>query len=395
MKIFVSYSSQDRTLIEGFVNDLESLQHTVWFDKKLTGGQEWWDSILSSIRECEAFVFALTQNSLDSYPCRLEYTYATQLGKPILPIMLKDITVSVLPTELSIIQMVDYRNADRKSAFDLSRSLSSLPAAKPLPDPLPTPPTVPVSPLTKISSLLDKPSLDLSEQAAIVTELERYLKDKDVADGARQLLIRFAKREDLQAEVEKRLDMLLGRKQARRGWAFVLVGIILLGAAVAVVALGSNNNRPQETIATATSEPMPFSSDIFAEVWDALPPAFDNFTKNVQSDPVTSADSIVWDFEYSDSTIPSGLLFQVSLFQTIEQADAALQSWAGTEERRLGIGDDSFVTIDLETASVDHAGIRSANMVIHVGRSNTFSPMDTAEAENILRTMLEAFQTVV
>ena len=48
-KIFISYSSDDKTPIQEVVGDLESLGHTVWFDSELVGGQSWWDRILREI----------------------------------------------------------------------------------------------------------------------------------------------------------------------------------------------------------------------------------------------------------------------------------------------------------------------------------------------------------
>jgi hypothetical protein len=35
--------------------------HDVWFDQHLTGGQQWWNNILSEIRKCEIFVAVLPE----------------------------------------------------------------------------------------------------------------------------------------------------------------------------------------------------------------------------------------------------------------------------------------------------------------------------------------------
>ena len=59
-RIFISYSSKNRALVEALANDLETLGHEIWFDKELSGGQSWWDQILQGIRACDLFVFALT-----------------------------------------------------------------------------------------------------------------------------------------------------------------------------------------------------------------------------------------------------------------------------------------------------------------------------------------------
>ena len=97
MKIFISYSSKNRALVEVLANDLDAMGHEVWFDKKLTGGHAWWDGILNSIRDADLFIFALTPQALDSHLCKLEYSYAAALGKRILPVPLETVNVNLLP----------------------------------------------------------------------------------------------------------------------------------------------------------------------------------------------------------------------------------------------------------------------------------------------------------
>ncbi|HLV34575.1 MAG TPA: toll/interleukin-1 receptor domain-containing protein, partial [Spirillospora sp.] len=135
LHIFVSYSSKSRSIVQGLAEDLETAGHQVWFDRKLTGGQVWWDQILEQIRQCDLFIFALTPDAMDSHPCKLEYTYASELGKTVLPVLLADgVSVNLLPPPLTTIQFVDYRGGDKAAAFRLTNALSSLPAPKPLPD---------------------------------------------------------------------------------------------------------------------------------------------------------------------------------------------------------------------------------------------------------------------
>ena len=48
----------------------------------------WWQAILERIRGCEVFVFALSNNALQSKPCLAELRYAQELGKPVIPIQI-------------------------------------------------------------------------------------------------------------------------------------------------------------------------------------------------------------------------------------------------------------------------------------------------------------------
>ncbi|HLV36417.1 MAG TPA: toll/interleukin-1 receptor domain-containing protein, partial [Spirillospora sp.] len=75
-RVFISYSSKSKNKVQTLAQDLEMAGHQIWFDHKLTGGQAWWEQILEQIRQCDIFIFALTPDALDSYPCKLEYTYA-------------------------------------------------------------------------------------------------------------------------------------------------------------------------------------------------------------------------------------------------------------------------------------------------------------------------------
>src|SRR4026208_2388297 len=118
--IFLSYASKSKNRVSLLAQALETAGHQIWFDNKLTGGQGWWDQILENIRQSDLFVFALTPEALESYPCQLEYTYAYQLGKSIVPVLVADgVSVYLLPAELSAIQFVDYRKEDRQAAFRL------------------------------------------------------------------------------------------------------------------------------------------------------------------------------------------------------------------------------------------------------------------------------------
>src|ERR1700674_5155786 len=115
--VFISYNRKSRVIVESLAQDLDALGETVWFDEDLSGGQAWWNEILTRIRRCDLFVFVLDPESLNSEACKSEYQYAADLGKPILPILVSDrVSAGLLPPALCQIQFVDYREQDRKAA---------------------------------------------------------------------------------------------------------------------------------------------------------------------------------------------------------------------------------------------------------------------------------------
>lgn len=218
MKIFISYSSRDREKVRLLAEDLKQIVKVVshndggdvWFDQELIGGHDWWDNILSKIRACDVFLFVLTQESLRSDPCRLEYTYAHSLHKRILPILLGDgLNVTLLPEPLQRIQFVDYRNRDLEAYQRLSGAMASLPPAVSMPDPLPKPPSAPISPLAQFQQQLEAKSLSLETQTSLVFQLKQYLNDAAYAESARFLLSELLKHPDTRAQVAEEIASIL------------------------------------------------------------------------------------------------------------------------------------------------------------------------------------------
>ncbi len=214
--IFISYSSKSRPVVEALAVDLEALGYNVWFDRHLSGGQDWWTEILDSIRRCHLFLFALTPEVQSSYPCQLEYDYATALNKRVLPVELTDINIARLPASLQRVQFVDYRLRDKQQVLALSKAITLLPPGKPLPKPLPTPPEIPIPPIAKIREQIDSASLTSEEQKAIVTKLKELMADPETLIDARMLFKRLYKHEDLLASVEKEIKSILNVKRAHR-----------------------------------------------------------------------------------------------------------------------------------------------------------------------------------
>ena len=212
LHVFISYSAQRRDLVKTLAEDIRALGHEVWFDQELVGGHVWWDRILTEIRNCDLLVFALAPEAMDSTPCRLEHSYAFSLGKTILPVLVAEgVSFDVLPAALSNVQYVDYRRADKQSAFALNKSFNSLPTSKPLPDPLPPPPTLPVSFLGSLKEQIEaSETLSFHEQTALVVKLKDRLRDHEQANEVRRLLGRLRQRDDLFSKVAEEIDLVMG-----------------------------------------------------------------------------------------------------------------------------------------------------------------------------------------
>ncbi len=210
MKIFVSYRSSNRALVEELVSDLESIGHSVWFDKQLEGGQKWWDNILLQIQQCDLLIFALTPQSVDSYPCQLEYTYANALKRLIIPVMLAEgVQITLLPVILQERQIVDYRKRDKAAFIALSRALAESPFAPPLPNPLPDAPPAPISPLAGIKAQIDAPTLTFEQQTALLYQLKTFASNPEYSSESRALLERLSNHPSLLAAILRDIQAIL------------------------------------------------------------------------------------------------------------------------------------------------------------------------------------------
>jgi hypothetical protein len=207
-KVFVSYSRNNLDVVSQLVEDLQAVGMTAWHDQTLTGGQRWWDNILSNIRDCEIFIFALSPESWESEACRSELSYVCGLGKPILPVLVADgINLNLLSAPLHEIQVTDYRSRDKGAAFALLKALNATPPCAPLPDPLPPPPAVPVSYLGTLKERIDfNGTLGAQEQNLLFLELEEAIEEGRSPVEVKELLLSLKRRDDLLAKVAVRVD---------------------------------------------------------------------------------------------------------------------------------------------------------------------------------------------
>ena len=195
MATFVSYARQDRELVGGLKVDLERLGREVWIDEKLRGGQEWWDEILAAIRSCDLFVWTVSPASVKSTACKAELTYASDLGRPVLPIMIKPVAIGLTPQRVANAQIVDYTTRGADQAIKLAGDLQAIQLPPPLPATLPAPPPVPISYLEGYAEKLGAPKQMTASDQRDVLDFLRPLatstEDPEEAQAACDLLRRL------------------------------------------------------------------------------------------------------------------------------------------------------------------------------------------------------------
>jgi hypothetical protein len=215
-QIFISYSHRNRDTITTLAHALEEIGNHVWYDREIPGGTLWWENIITNIQKAEIFVFATTPESLESIACKLELDYANKLRKAILPIILSNVDINILPRLLTERQHIDYQRQDSQAAFTLMRAIQrlSLSGFTALPSPLPNPPPVPVSDFDDVRERIAAPeNLSSQEQSDIVSRLKDHLREGHSPVEVYSLLRRLKNRPELYARVANEIDAVLVREQ--------------------------------------------------------------------------------------------------------------------------------------------------------------------------------------
>lgn len=201
LRLFMSYARADAAAVRTVEEGLENLHYQLWVDHKLDGGQAWWNEILERIRQSDAMIAAVSPSLLESEAATLERSYASALGKPLLPVLVAPLLTDLLPVDLAPLQLIDYTTASPANAFRLAGALASLPLAPPLPDPLPAPPAVPLSYMNRLADRIRAQRLGLDEQLVLVASLRAAIDRPREHDAALQLLIQLSERRDLYHQV--------------------------------------------------------------------------------------------------------------------------------------------------------------------------------------------------
>jgi outer membrane protein assembly factor BamB len=215
MKVFISYSRQDESAVTSMVEDLERARIDVWRDDELRGGEVWWTQILTEIHDCTVFLFALSDNSLYSQPCRAERGYAQDLGLPILPVQVGEVS-SYRADPIFRRQLVDYRNPTAATGFALMGALNEHATHRTdLPDPLPEAPPIPYEYLQRVGAQIhDSAMLAPPVQAQLLFELRNALHEEEddptVVDDICNLLRGLRRRADVTYPVATEIDSMLG-----------------------------------------------------------------------------------------------------------------------------------------------------------------------------------------
>ena len=111
MRLFISYARVDKQYGVRIADVLSV--HNVWYDQRLYAGQNWWSEILRRLDWCDALIYLLSPDSVESEYCQREFEIVKSLAKPIIPILIhKDVEIPDYLSDLQYIDMSDEITAD-------------------------------------------------------------------------------------------------------------------------------------------------------------------------------------------------------------------------------------------------------------------------------------------
>lgn len=113
-RLFISYAHVDKRQVRELAEILQDGGHEAWFDHGLVVGRDWKEQLLEEITHCEAFIYALTPESVASEWCQWEFEQAVLLGKPIIPVLMQKNTT--LPDALKRNQYADFSDGPTPKA---------------------------------------------------------------------------------------------------------------------------------------------------------------------------------------------------------------------------------------------------------------------------------------
>lgn len=207
--LFIAHSRLDAAAVAELVADARALDYSVVLDDELPGGDTWWQAVLGKMEHADAFVYAVSADSLDSEACKAQHRYAEDLGLPSVPVVVGGgVADALVPPDLARLQRVDYREASRRQMAALYRAIEGLPPAARRPA---TRPGVPGSVEADVRHEAAAAYLEPARLIALVRQLET-LADAGVAPGDLQPAITaLRERDDLTVKADQRLTALVDR----------------------------------------------------------------------------------------------------------------------------------------------------------------------------------------
>jgi hypothetical protein len=124
--IYISYSQNDRRLVEKLRYDLISKRINVWFDvNEIAAGENWKDAINNGIAAANSLIFVLSKNSVNSDWMLYELNKFIGMGKKVIPILLDDVEKSKIPAGVKGLPWINFNDRYEEGFNELLKSITT------------------------------------------------------------------------------------------------------------------------------------------------------------------------------------------------------------------------------------------------------------------------------
>ena len=139
-----------------------------------------------------------------------------EVGRPLLPVLIRDVAINSAPPAIANTQIVDYRQRTVDAGIALISAVASRPQAPPPPEPLPDPPAPPISYMQEYRDLIDAPFLTYQQQNHLLVDLRGYVSEDDDRETALDLMRALRRRRDIAESIGRDIDQLLAAQSPQQ-----------------------------------------------------------------------------------------------------------------------------------------------------------------------------------
>ncbi|MBL1179025.1 TIR domain-containing protein [Pantanalinema sp. GBBB05] len=118
-QVFLSWSTQDREVMEQIRHSLMRENITVWVSKTdIKTGADFQQVINRGIEEADNIVYLISPDSLESKYCQQEIDYALSLNKRIIPLLMRVTDLEQIPEQLRNLQFINFADNTTQEQYD-------------------------------------------------------------------------------------------------------------------------------------------------------------------------------------------------------------------------------------------------------------------------------------
>jgi WD40 repeat protein len=111
--VFISYSRKDKPFVQKLYETLQQSGRAVWIDwGNIALSSNWRQEIREGIERAGSIIFVMSPDFLASKECRIEFDWAVELNKRLIPVVYRNVNPQDVPPELASLNWIFFRAED-------------------------------------------------------------------------------------------------------------------------------------------------------------------------------------------------------------------------------------------------------------------------------------------